>query len=296
MPPGVLNVVQGVGEDAGAALVAHPDVDRISFTGSPETGRARSPPPPPSTSRPSASSSAASRRSSSSPTPTSTTRRSTVCGQFVNAGQVCLAGTRLLVHADVADELFARVLQRAAGVPGRRSPRPGDAHRPADPSRALRARGRLRRARARRRRDGRCSAAGRAPSAPLCFEPTILGDVDQRQRDRAARGVRPGAHVADVRRRRRGRRARQRHRVRPGRDRVHPRRQTRRPRHVGAAWPARCGSTASSCATSRRRSAASKLSGIGREGGTWSFDFFCDVKNVAVRDGSFGSSSEARHG
>jgi acyl-CoA reductase-like NAD-dependent aldehyde dehydrogenase len=29
-------------------------------------------------------------------------------------------------------------------------------------------------------------------------------------------------------------------------------------------------------------------SGIGREGGTWSFDFFCDVKNVATRHGSFG--------
>ena len=28
-------------------------------------------------------------------------------------------------------------------------------------------------------------------------------------------------------------------------------------------------------------------SGIGREGGTWSFDFFCDVKNVAIRKGSF---------
>lgn len=30
------------------------------------------------------------------------------------------------------------------------------------------------------------------------------------------------------------------------------------------------------------------ISGIGREGGRWSFDFFCDVKNVAIRRGSFG--------
>jgi aminomuconate-semialdehyde/2-hydroxymuconate-6-semialdehyde dehydrogenase len=37
VPPGVLNVVQGIGEEAGAALVAHPGVDRISFTGSTET-------------------------------------------------------------------------------------------------------------------------------------------------------------------------------------------------------------------------------------------------------------------
>jgi acyl-CoA reductase-like NAD-dependent aldehyde dehydrogenase len=38
-PPGVFNVVQGIGEEAGAALVAHPRARRVSFTGSPETGR-----------------------------------------------------------------------------------------------------------------------------------------------------------------------------------------------------------------------------------------------------------------
>jgi aldehyde dehydrogenase (NAD+) len=39
LPPGVLNVVQGHGDEAGAALVAHPGVDLVSFTGSAETGR-----------------------------------------------------------------------------------------------------------------------------------------------------------------------------------------------------------------------------------------------------------------
>ena len=39
LPPGVLNVVTGLGEEAGAALAAHPGVDHISFTGSVETGR-----------------------------------------------------------------------------------------------------------------------------------------------------------------------------------------------------------------------------------------------------------------
>jgi acyl-CoA reductase-like NAD-dependent aldehyde dehydrogenase len=34
-----------------------------------------------------------------------------------------------------------------------------------------------------------------------------------------------------------------------------------------------------------------RRSGIGREGGTWSFDFFCDVKNVAARRDSFASRS-----
>jgi alpha-ketoglutaric semialdehyde dehydrogenase len=39
LPAGVLNVVQGLGGEAGAALVAHPDVDLVSFTGSAATGR-----------------------------------------------------------------------------------------------------------------------------------------------------------------------------------------------------------------------------------------------------------------
>ena len=38
IPPGVFNVVQGIGESAGAALVGNPRARRISFTGSPETG------------------------------------------------------------------------------------------------------------------------------------------------------------------------------------------------------------------------------------------------------------------
>ncbi len=39
LPPGTLNVVPGFGRTAGAALVAHPDVDKITFTGSPGVGR-----------------------------------------------------------------------------------------------------------------------------------------------------------------------------------------------------------------------------------------------------------------
>ncbi|MGH3078511.1 MAG: aldehyde dehydrogenase family protein [Gaiellaceae bacterium] len=39
IPPGVLDVVQGLGAEAGAALVEHPDVDLVSFTGSAATGR-----------------------------------------------------------------------------------------------------------------------------------------------------------------------------------------------------------------------------------------------------------------
>jgi acyl-CoA reductase-like NAD-dependent aldehyde dehydrogenase len=39
VPPGVINVIPGYGHQAGAALAAHPDINRVSFTGSPEVGR-----------------------------------------------------------------------------------------------------------------------------------------------------------------------------------------------------------------------------------------------------------------
>ena len=39
LPPGVLNIVPGLGSEAGAALVSHPGIDKISFTGSPKTGQ-----------------------------------------------------------------------------------------------------------------------------------------------------------------------------------------------------------------------------------------------------------------
>ena len=51
LPDGVFNVVQGLGTEAGAPLVADPRVRRISFTGSVPTARGSAPPPPP-TSRP----------------------------------------------------------------------------------------------------------------------------------------------------------------------------------------------------------------------------------------------------
>jgi acyl-CoA reductase-like NAD-dependent aldehyde dehydrogenase len=109
-PPGVLNVVQGIGEDVGAALVSHPGVRRISLTGSPETGRlvaeaaARNLVPftaelggkGPLLVFADSDLEAAARKAA---------------GQYDDAGQVCLAGTRLLVEESVAErflELFHR--------------------------------------------------------------------------------------------------------------------------------------------------------------------------------------------
>ena len=110
VPPGVFNVVQGIGEEVGAALVADPRVRRISFTGSPETARhigvaaARNIVPftaelggkGPFVVFADADLDAAARKAAA---------------QYDDSGQVCLAGTRLLVEASVRDEFLVRFHQ-----------------------------------------------------------------------------------------------------------------------------------------------------------------------------------------
>jgi acyl-CoA reductase-like NAD-dependent aldehyde dehydrogenase len=107
IPPGVFNVVQGIGEEAGAALVAHPLIRRVSFTGSPEAARhigqaaARNLVPftgelggkGPLIVFADADLDAAAAKAA---------------GQYDDSGQVCLAGTRLLVQESVAAEFMDR--------------------------------------------------------------------------------------------------------------------------------------------------------------------------------------------
>ena len=106
-PPGAYNLVQGVGEEVGAALVANPGVKRITFTGSPETGRiigrAAATNLVPFTAElggkgplivfADADIDAAAHRAA---------------WQFDDSGQVCLAGTRLLVEASIREEFLTK--------------------------------------------------------------------------------------------------------------------------------------------------------------------------------------------
>ena len=107
LPPGVLNVVQGLGEEVGAALVSHPLARRISFTGSPETAR--------SIGRAAADNIVPFTGELGGKGPLlvfddadieeAATR---AAGMYDDAGQVCLAGTRLLVQEGVAAEVRRR--------------------------------------------------------------------------------------------------------------------------------------------------------------------------------------------
>jgi acyl-CoA reductase-like NAD-dependent aldehyde dehydrogenase len=107
MPPGVLNVVQGLGAEVGAALVADPRARRISFTGSPATGIAIGVAAAgnlvPFTAELGGKGPLVVFADADLDAAAATAAR-----MYDDAGQVCLAGTRLLVEAPVRDAFFER--------------------------------------------------------------------------------------------------------------------------------------------------------------------------------------------
>jgi acyl-CoA reductase-like NAD-dependent aldehyde dehydrogenase len=114
VPEGVLNVVTGYGWTAGEALGRHMDVDKISFTGSIRTARALL----------KASAESNLKRLSlelggKSPNiifpdaDLDAAVKAAFWGIFANKGEVCSAGSRLLVHADIHDHFLEKLVDRA---------------------------------------------------------------------------------------------------------------------------------------------------------------------------------------
>lgn len=116
-PPGVVNVVTGYGHEAGDALVAHPQVRKVFFTGGVETGRM------------------VAARAAAGPKPAvlelggkaanivfgdardlESVANGVIAGIFAAAGQTCVAGSRLLVHETIADQLVELVSRRASHI------------------------------------------------------------------------------------------------------------------------------------------------------------------------------------
>jgi acyl-CoA reductase-like NAD-dependent aldehyde dehydrogenase len=117
-PPGVVNIVSGLGEEAGDALVRHPDVGRVTFTGSTETARTIS------AAAAGTLKQLAFELGGKSPNivfadadlDAAAIGVSTM-GLFTGgAGQTCVAGSRVLVERPVYDDLLARVEKIAAGI------------------------------------------------------------------------------------------------------------------------------------------------------------------------------------
>ena len=113
LPPGVLNVIVGLGSVAGAALAAHPDVSKVTFTGGTDAGR--------SVAMAAAAHLAKATVELGGKSPVlvfadahlEDAVRGAAFAGFVAAGQTCIAGTRLLVQREVHDEFVAGLVAQA---------------------------------------------------------------------------------------------------------------------------------------------------------------------------------------
>ncbi len=278
LPNGVFNVVQGLGRETGAPLAAHPGLARVCFTGSVATGRQV----------------AAAAGAQLTPASLELGGKSPLlvfadadldlavahaAGQYDNAGQVCLAGTRLLVEEPVAEEFLARFTARAGAL---RQGDPRDEATDIGPNitreHLARVDGFVRRAVAAGARPllgGGVNAelgglyyqptllAGAPPGAEILTEEvfgpvlTVQTFADEAKAVALANGTRYGLAAM----------------VFTG-DRA-------RASRVSAALVA--GTVWVNCFFVRDLRApfgGARQSGIGREGGTWSFDFYGDVKNT----------------
>jgi aldehyde dehydrogenase (NAD+) len=116
LPAGVLNVVSGFGKTAGQALVDHPDVDKITFTGSPGVGRQILKGAAGNLKRVTLELGGKSANIIFPDADLNAAVKAAAAGIFFNSGQVCSAGSRILVHKDIHDDLVERLVERANTV------------------------------------------------------------------------------------------------------------------------------------------------------------------------------------
>ncbi|MFH8282002.1 aldehyde dehydrogenase [Streptomyces antibioticus] len=277
LPAGVLNVVQGYGSEIGDALTSHPDVRRISFTGSVPTARRI----------------AASAAAHLTPLSLELGGKSPLLvfadadldlavdlavEQYDNAGQVCLAATRILVEETVAEEFTRRFVAKAGAlVQGDPREEATDIGPTIHPRQLEKIDGFVRRA----VEAGARVVVGGHRRDERYYAPTLLTEVaqdseivqeevfgpvltlqtfaDEDEAVQLADDTRFGLAATLVT----GDRERA--------DRVTGR------LTAGTVWV--------NCFFVRDLKApfgGSRHSGVGREGGTWSFDFYCDLKNTVT--------------
>ncbi|MFD5118209.1 aldehyde dehydrogenase [Streptomyces sp. NPDC058385] len=277
LPAGVLNVVQGYGAEAGSALVSHPDVRRISFTGSVPTAKTI----------------AAAAAANLVPASFELGGKSPLLvfadadldlavdlavEQYDNAGQVCLAATRILVEETIAEEFTRRFTEKASAL---RQGDPRDETTDIGPTIHTRQLEKIDGFVQRALAAGARAVIGGRRGEGQYYAPTLLTDVaqdseivqeevfgpvltlqtftDEDEAVRLANDTRFGL-AATVATGDRGRAERVTDRL-----------------VAGTVWV--------NCFFVRDLQApfgGSRHSGVGREGGTWSFDFYCDLKNTVT--------------
>ena len=111
LPPGVVNVVPGYGETAGAALASHPDVDKVAFTGSHITGQSIIRASAGNLKRVSLELGGKSPDIVFADADLEQAVPGAAMAVFANSGQICSAGTRLFVEQKIYDEFVGRVAE-----------------------------------------------------------------------------------------------------------------------------------------------------------------------------------------
>ncbi|MDX1542009.1 MAG: aldehyde dehydrogenase family protein, partial [Geminicoccaceae bacterium] len=112
LPPGVLNVVTGLGNEAGAAIAAHPGIDHLSFTGSVETGRRVQAAAAAHTCPVTLELGGKSPQMVFADADIDQALPVIVNAAIQNAGQTCSAGSRLVVENRIYDEVVDQVAER----------------------------------------------------------------------------------------------------------------------------------------------------------------------------------------
>jgi aldehyde dehydrogenase (NAD+) len=115
-PPGVINVVTGWGPETGAALASHPGVDKVAFTGSTGTGIKVGQAALENMTRFTLELGGKSAQVVFPDADLDAAANGVISGIFAATGQTCLAGSRLLVHESVAEELVSKIVARASTI------------------------------------------------------------------------------------------------------------------------------------------------------------------------------------
>ncbi|MGN6562995.1 MAG: 5-carboxymethyl-2-hydroxymuconate semialdehyde dehydrogenase [Thermomicrobiales bacterium] len=287
LPPGVFNLVQGAGTDAGRPLVEHPDAQLISFTGSTETGQEIVGRGAATLKRCSMELGGKSPVIVFADADLDRALDAAIFGVFSLNGERCTAGSRLLLEDSIYDEFVAKLLARVARI------KVGDPHDMTTEVGPLIHRDHLAKVRGyldiARQEGARIAVGGDAPDDPalahgnyLC--PTVLLDVtndmrvaqeeifgpvlavlrfrDEAEALRIANGTRYGLAAylwtGDVTRA---------HRFAPEIESGMIWVNSQNVRHLPTPF------------------GGMKWSGIGREGGHYSFEFYCETKNVCIAIG-----------
>lgn len=115
-PPGVVNVITGQGPELGEALVSHPDVDKVAFTGSEAVGVRVAQGAAARVARTTLELGGKSAQLVFDDADLEAAVNGVVAGIFAASGQTCVAGSRVLVQEAVHDELLSALAERAGSI------------------------------------------------------------------------------------------------------------------------------------------------------------------------------------